>query len=81
MGLIGSLLGGILTMVPTYVFSPLAFIQNPVLWLEVITKYKATVTGGPNFAYDYCAQRVTESQMKKLDLSSLKLCFTGAERM
>jgi acyl transferase domain-containing protein/predicted naringenin-chalcone synthase/ubiquinone/menaquinone biosynthesis C-methylase UbiE/acyl carrier protein len=79
MGLIGSLLGGILTMVPTYVFSPLAFIQNPALWLEVITKYKATVTGGPNFAYDYCTQRVTESQMKKLDLSSLKLCFAGAE--
>ena len=80
MGLIGSLLTAACCLTKTYVLSPLTFITNPVIWLETITKYKATITGGPNFGYDYCALRVTDSHLKALDLSSLRLCFTGAER-
>jgi acyl-CoA synthetase (AMP-forming)/AMP-acid ligase II len=80
MGLIGALLTAACCLTRTYILSPITFIMNPYLWLETITKYKATVTGGPNFGYDFCANRVSDEQLKKLDLSSLRLCFTGAER-
>lgn len=79
MGLIGALLTAACCLTRNYIISPITFVTNPIIWLETITKYKATVTGGPNFGYDFCTNRVTDDQLKKIDLSSLRLCFTGAE--
>lgn len=31
--------------------SPLSFLKKPLLWLEMITKYKVNISGGPNFAF------------------------------
>ena len=49
--------GGTMVIIP-----PAAFVQSPILWLKLITKYKATYTGGPNFGYDLCEQRVSTDQ-------------------
>lgn len=79
MGLIGGLLGPIYIGVPCAVMSPLAFLQRPLRWLEAISRYRATVSGGPNFAYDLCARKATPEQIAALDLSTWKLAFNGAE--
>ena len=77
------LIGGIL--VPLYggkfnvLMSPVAFLQKPLRWLEAISTYRATISGGPNFAYELCVRKITPEQRAKLDLSSWSLAFNGAE--
>jgi len=77
------LIGGIL--VPLYggkfnvLMSPVAFLQKPLRWLQAISRYRATISGGPNFAYELCVRKTTPEQRAALDLSSWSLAFNGAE--
>jgi acyl-CoA synthetase (AMP-forming)/AMP-acid ligase II len=59
--------------------APFHFVQRPYRWLAAVTRYRATVTGGPNFALDLCNAGISEAQRKTLDLNSLKILFCGAE--
>lgn len=79
MGLIGNVLQPIYIGAPSIFMAPNSFLQKPIRWLKTITKHKATTSGGPNFAYDLCAQKITAEQKEELDLSSWKLAFCGAE--
>ncbi|MGO9563620.1 MAG: fatty acyl-AMP ligase [Candidatus Korobacteraceae bacterium] len=58
---------------------PQSFLQRPARWLQAISRYKATISGGPNFAYEMCARKVTAEQRDGLDLSSWKVAYNGAE--
>jgi acyl-CoA synthetase (AMP-forming)/AMP-acid ligase II/acyl carrier protein len=81
MGLIGGVLqplfcGGFATLL-----APAAFLQRPLLWLELISQTRASISGAPDFAYDLCARRSTAEQRSQLDLSCWEVAFTGAERI
>ena len=79
MGLIGNVLHSLYVGARCVLMSPLAFLQRPVRWLNAITRYRATTSGGPDFAYSLCARRISPAQREELDLSSWSLAFTGAE--
>ncbi|MEG4490504.1 amino acid adenylation domain-containing protein [Microcoleus sp. D3_18_C4] len=82
MGLIDGLLKPLYLGIPSYFMPPAAFIQNPMSWLEAISRYKATHSGGPNFAYDLCASKISKilgDGEKMLDLSSWRVAYNGAE--
>lgn len=79
MGLIGAILGTIYNASKLILIAPIDFLQRPLRWLNAISKYKATVSGGPNFAYDFCVEKVKPEQLEALDLSTLRLAFSGAE--
>jgi acyl-CoA synthetase (AMP-forming)/AMP-acid ligase II len=79
MGLIGGILQPIYAGLPCVLLSPLDFLQRPMRWLRAITRHQATVSGGPNFAYELCARKVTPAQLAELDLSSWRVAFNGAE--
>lgn len=79
MGLIGGMLQPLYSGAHCVVLDPLSFLQKPARWLQAVTEFGATVTGGPNFAYDLCARRISEEDCAKLDLSSLKVAFCGSE--
>ena len=79
MGLIGGLLAPLYTSCFCVFMSPMAFLQKPIRWLKAISRYKITISGGPNFAYDLCSQQITDEQMEGLDLSSWRLAYNGAE--
>lgn len=79
MGLIGGILQPIFMGFPVALMPPLAFIQRPYRWLKAISDFGATISGGPNFAYDLCVERVTPDQKRTLDLSSWEVAFNGAE--
>ncbi|MEG3918362.1 amino acid adenylation domain-containing protein [Microcoleus sp. T3_A4] len=82
MGLIDGLLKPLYLGIPSYFMPPAAFIQNPMCWLEAISRYKATHSGGPNFAYDLCASKISKmlgNGEKMLDLSSWRVAYNGAE--
>ena len=79
MGLIGGLLQGIWSGVPVVLMSPQYFLERPVRWLEAISQFGGTVSGGPDFAYRLCCERISESAMARLDLSGWRLAFSGSE--
>lgn len=79
MGLIGGILQPLFTGFPVVLMSPFVFLQKPVRWLAAISKYSATCSGGPNFAYQLCVDRITDADTAGLDLSSWKVAFNGAE--
>lgn len=79
MGLIGGILQPIYAGFPLTLMSPLTFLQRPYRWLEAISKTGATVSGGPNFAYDIATRKVTPEQRASLDLSRWQVAFSGAE--
>jgi acyl-CoA synthetase (AMP-forming)/AMP-acid ligase II len=58
---------------------PQSFLQRPLRWIQAISRYHATISGGPNFAYDMCARRITPEQRAGLDLSSWRVAYNGAE--
>jgi acyl-CoA synthetase (AMP-forming)/AMP-acid ligase II len=79
MGLIGNVLLALYAGCQAVLMPPLTFVQQPVRWLRAISTYRATVSGGPNFAYELCVRRVPEQERQGLDLSSLRVAFNGAE--
>ncbi|HEX8161810.1 MAG TPA: amino acid adenylation domain-containing protein [Pyrinomonadaceae bacterium] len=74
-GILQPLYGGF----PVVSLSPAAFLQRPLRWLEAISRYRATTSGGPNFAYDLCVRKIGEGERAALDLSSWSVAFNGAE--
>jgi amino acid adenylation domain-containing protein len=79
MGLIGNVLQPLYVGAPCVLMSPAAFLQKPLRWLSAIDRYRATTSGGPNFAYELCSQKISPEQREGLDLSSWKVAFNGAE--
>ncbi|BAZ49188.1 AMP-dependent synthetase and ligase [Nostoc sp. NIES-4103] len=79
MGLIGNVLQSLYLGTPSILMSPVAFLQRPLRWLQAISRYQATTSGGPNFAYDLCVSKITPEQRATLDLSSWDVAFNGAE--
>lgn len=79
MGLIGNMLQPMYLGIPCILMSPVAFLQRPLRWLQAISRYQATTSGGPNFAYDLCVSKITPEQQATLDLSSWEVAFNGAE--
>ncbi len=77
------LVGGV--MMPLYIgranvlMSPMTFLQRPARWLQGISKYKVTISGGPNFAFQLCADKIKDDELDGVDLSSLQIAFNGAE--
>ncbi|MET9248902.1 amino acid adenylation domain-containing protein [Nonomuraea sp. NPDC003709] len=79
MGLIGGLLQPLYAGFPVWLMSPLDFLRRPLSWLETLSRVGVTVSGGPNFAYDLCVRKTTASERDRLDLSSWRVAFNGAE--
>jgi acyl-CoA synthetase (AMP-forming)/AMP-acid ligase II len=79
MGLMGGLLQPVYTGFSAYFLTPFSFLQRPVRWLQAISKFRATVSGGPDFAYGLCVRRIGVDETKDLDLSCWKVAFNGAE--
>jgi acyl-CoA synthetase (AMP-forming)/AMP-acid ligase II/acyl carrier protein len=79
MGLIGGVLQPLSGGFPCTLMSPFSFLQRPARWLEAISRYRATISGGPDFAYAFCARRADSEQLALLDLSSWRTAFNGSE--
>lgn len=79
MGLIGAWLGSLYHGIPVVIMSPLAFLSRPEHWLWTIHYHRATLSAGPNFAYELCIRKIAEKALEGLDLSCWRLAFNGAE--
>lgn len=79
MGLICGILGTVFEGGHSVLMSPMSFLRRPIRWLEAISKYRASVSGAPNFAYEMCVSKTTPEERANLDLSSWQVAFCSAE--
>ncbi|MFP5287116.1 MAG: fatty acyl-AMP ligase, partial [Thermoanaerobaculia bacterium] len=79
MGLIGGVLHPLYLGASCVLMSPLSFLQRPSRWLRMVSRYGATASGGPNFAYELCLHRIGPEERAELDLGSWRVAFNGAE--
>lgn len=79
MGLTNGIIQPVYKGRPCYLMPPVSFLMRPIRWLQAISRYRATISGGPNFAYELCARRITPEQCETLDLSSWDVAYNGAE--
>lgn len=79
MGLIFGVIQPLYTGFLGVIMPPESFLQKPVLWLEAITKYHGTISGGPNFGYNLCTQKVSIEEYQSLDLHGWRIAYSGSE--
>jgi 1-acyl-sn-glycerol-3-phosphate acyltransferase len=79
MGLIGAGLGSLMVGFPLVLMSPLAFLARPARWLHAIHRHRATISAGPNFAYELCVNKIADADLAGLRLDCWRLAFNGAE--
>jgi fatty acid CoA ligase FadD32 len=58
---------------------PVAFLMQPARWLRLASEHVNVFTAGPNFAYEYCVNRIAEQDRVGLDLSGVRAFINGAE--
>jgi acyl-CoA synthetase (AMP-forming)/AMP-acid ligase II len=79
MGLTNGIIQPVFHGRPCYLMPAVSFLMRPVRWLQAISRYKATISGGPNFAYEMCTRVITPEQRETLDLGSWDVAYNGAE--
>jgi fatty-acyl-CoA synthase len=79
MGMIGFLCVPMQLGIEAVVVTPDQFLRRPIMWAELITKHRATITSGPNFAYSMLARVLERADPAAIDLSSLRVAGNGAE--
>jgi acyl transferase domain-containing protein/acyl-CoA synthetase (AMP-forming)/AMP-acid ligase II/acyl carrier protein len=79
LGLIGGVIQPLYAGYESTIMAPTTFLQRPYRWLQAVSNRKATISGGPNFAFDLCVRKITEEQKQTLDLSQWEIIANGAE--
>src|SRR6266511_3693098 len=79
MGLIAGFLMPILSGIPLVIMSPFDWVRAPYKLLQSISKYQGTLTWLPNFAYNFCAQKIRDRHIEGVDLSSLRAVINCSE--
>lgn len=81
MGLIAGFLLPILSRLHLALLSPFDWVRAPYKLLQAITKFQGTLCWLPNFAYNFCAQKIRDRDLEGVDLSSLRAVINCSEPM
>ena len=81
MGLIAGFLMPVLTGNPLVLMSPFDWVRSPVRLLQAIARYRGTLAWMPNFAYNFCAQKIRTRDLDGIDLSSWRGLINCSEPM
>ncbi len=79
MGLIGCVFPALQRPSELTLLPPEQFVARPALWLRAISRYNGTISPAPNFAYRLCVDRISDDEMKGVDLSCWHVALNGAE--
>jgi acyl-CoA synthetase (AMP-forming)/AMP-acid ligase II len=78
-GLVHGILAPFYAGIPAYLMSPLTFLRRPLRWLEAVSRFEITHSGGPNFSYEACLRAVRQQEGWQADLSNWTVASCGAE--
>jgi acyl-CoA synthetase (AMP-forming)/AMP-acid ligase II len=79
MGLIAGFLMPILSGIPLVLLSPFDWVRAPYKLFQSISNHRGTLTWLPNFAYNFCAQKIRDRHIEGVDLSSLRAVINCSE--
>ncbi len=79
MGLVGFVLGPLVSQVSVDYLSTRSFAMRPRQWLTLMSQSRATISFGPSFGYEVCARRVRHEEAGQFDLSAWRAAGVGAE--
>jgi len=79
MGLIGCVFPALSRDATLTLLGPELFVARPALWLRALSRYRATISPAPNFAYGLCLSKITDAEMEGVDLSGWRTALNGAE--
>lgn len=79
LGLIFGILETVFSGSHTVLIPPVSFLSDPMFLLRAISRYHATICGQPDFAFNLCVEKTDEDQRAGIDLSSLRVFYSGAE--
>lgn len=78
-GLFGNILQPLYLGATCVLTAPAIFVRHPLVWLELIDRYRAHTSGGPNFAFELCVEQAALRGLPDVDLSCWRVAFNGAE--
>jgi acyl-CoA synthetase (AMP-forming)/AMP-acid ligase II len=81
MGLIACYLMPILLGCPLVLMSPFDWVRAPYRLLQAVSRYRGTLSWLPNFAYNFCAQKIRDRDLEGVDLSSWRAISNCSEPM
>mgnify|MGYP003641463175 CR=1 FL=1 len=81
MGLVGSYLGAMFARLTSWCIPPEEFVLRPLHWLQLMSDHKVTISGGPDFGYRHCLEKIRDEDLSGLDFSSWRVAFVGAEKV
>ncbi len=55
------------------------FVRRPLLWLQLASKKRVTLTCSPNFGYRHFLKVLGERRLENVDLSCIRSIYNGAE--
>lgn len=79
MGLVGCMFTGLYYPSTMNYINPEHFIANPAIWLQTISRFKASISPAPQFAYNLCANKIKDPEMVGVNLSNWVVALNGAE--
>jgi fatty-acyl-CoA synthase len=81
MGLIAGFIMPVLRRVPLVLLSPFDWVRAPYRLLQAVSDYQGTLSWMPNFAYNFCAQKIRPRDLESVDLSSWRAVINCSEPM
>ncbi len=79
MGLVGLILGPVVSQLSVDYLGTREFAMRPRLWLSLMSENRSTISFSPPFGYALCARRLRDSDLERFDLSSWRVAGVGAE--
>ena len=81
MGLMTGILMPMINQDTAVLFSPIAFLERPARWMQLLGKYSGPGSSAPNFGFELAVRRTSDDDMAGLDLGNVRAIITGAERV
>ena len=81
MGLMTGILMPMINQDPAVLFSPVAFLERPARWMQLLGKHSGAGSSAPNFGFELAVRRTSDDDMAGLDLGNVRAIITGAERV
>ena len=81
MGLIAGFILPVLSGIPLVLMSPFDWVRAPYKLLQAVSRHRGTLTWLPNFAYNFCAQKIRDRDLEDVDLSSWRAVINCSEPM
>lgn len=78
-GLLHGIIAPFYAGIPAYLMSPVTFLRRPLRWLEAVSRFSITHSGGPNFSYESCLRAARQQEEWRADLSMWTVASCGAE--